>query len=357
MIRVTCVLILLGAAAGAQTPPAAGSDPRQQMSQLVQGYRMSQMLHVAAKLGIAEQLKAGPRSVEELARATGAHADSLYRLLRTLSGAGVFFEEEGKRFRLTPAAELLLPGQPGSVRNEALVSGEGFFWKSWGGLLHSVKTGETAFDHLYGEGTFEWFRKHPAEARMFDAFQAELTRRSSAPIAEQYDFTSARRTVDVGGGNGQLLSMILAKNTTASCVLFDLPDVAEGARAVADPAMKQRCEFVGGDFFRAVPTGGDLYLLKFILHDWDDEKSVKILDQIRRAMGADAKLLVIESVVCGPNESCTAKGGDINMMVRTGGRNRTHAEYVQLLAAGGFKVARTMTLPGGMGILECTRQP
>lgn len=356
MNRTPCLLVLLCAAAAAQSPGTGGADARQQMSQLVNGYRMSQMLHVASKLGIAEQLKSGARSIDDLARVVGAHADSLYRLLRALAGAGVFFEEEGRRFRLTPAAELLLPGQPGSLRNEAIISGEEFVWKSWGELLHSVKTGETGFDHAYGEGTFDWFRKHPAEARLFDEFQAELTRWSSAAIAEEYDFSAARRVVDVGGGNGQLLGLILARNAGAACVLFDLPDVVAAARTAADPAVKQRCEFVGGDFFRAVPPGGDLYLLKFILHDWDDARSVEILKQVGRAMSPGARLLVIEQEVCDRNEPCPAKSGDITMLVRTGGRNRTRQEYARLLSAAGFSVARAVALQGDLRILECTRR-
>lgn len=342
--------------AGAQTrrsrstPEAAA--PQELMAQLLNGYRLTQMVYVAAKLGIADQLKDGPRTAQELSSVNGAHADSLYRLLRALAGVGVFAEEDGMRFRLTPAAELLRSGVTGSRRTTAIVMGEEGTWRSWGELLYSVRTGETAFVHLYGKSDFDWFKEHPEEARVFDEFQAEGTRRSADSIAAAYDFSSARKVVDVGGGAGVLLSAILRHNAGARGVLFDLDHVTQAARSAVNPEIATRCEFVGGDFFKTVPAGGDVYLAKYIIHDWDDTRSRAILGNIRKAMARGGKLLLIEQFICGPNEPCVAKINDLNMMVRTGGRNRTEKEYRDLLVSSGFLVGRVVPAPEGLSIME-----
>ncbi|MCC6537902.1 MAG: methyltransferase [Bryobacterales bacterium] len=310
------------------------------------------MIHVAAKLGIAELLQAGPRSAADLASATATNPEALYRLLRTLSGLGVFVEQPGQKFVLNPAAELLLPGKPGSVRADAIVAGEDFMWKPWGRLIHSVRTGETAFDHLYGKSTWEWFRDNPAEARVFDDFQAEGTRNAAQALTRAYDYSAAKKIVDVGGGSGQLLAAVLAQNPQARGTLFDLPDVVKAAQAHPVPPLDARADFVGGDFFASVPGEGDLYLLKYIIHDWADAKSIEILKSIRKAMPGHAKLLLIEDLICEPNQDCRSKTFDIMMMVRNGGRNRTEAEYRRLLAASGFEVARVIPTASNLFILE-----
>lgn len=346
--------------AQAQAPaarPAAPDNPRQLMLELLGGYRLTQLVHVAAKLGIADQLKEGPRTVEQLGAATNSHADSLYRLLRTLAGFGVFAEEDGQRFRLTPAAELLRTGAPGSLRTTALWLGEESVWAPWGKLLHSVKTGEAAFDHLYGKGTFDWLKDHPAEARLFDEFQAEGTRVSADAVARTYDFSSARTVVDVGGGSGTLLSAILWRNTAARGVLFDLDHVARAARSSVEAGIAARCEFAGGDFFKAVPSGGDIYVLKYIIHDWDDTRARVILSNCRKAMGGAGKLLLVEDLLCGPNQPCRAKVSDINMLVRVGGRNRTEKEYRALLSSSRFHVARVLPASGDLHIVEASPAP
>lgn len=345
--------LLAGETAEAQAPPHKPSEPPQQtMIYLLGGYRLTQMVHVAAKLGIADQLKDGPRTVQQLAAATGSHADSLYRLLRTLAGFGVFAEEDGPRFRLTPAAELLRTGVPGSLRSTALVMGEDWVWRPWGSLLHSIKTGETAFNHLYGKGAFDWLQEHPAEARMFDEFQAEGTRRSADAVAHAYDFSSASTVVDVGGGAGVLLAAILRRNPNTRGVLFDLDHVAQAARSAVEPQIAARCEFKGGDFFQSVPTGGDVYVLKYIIHDWEDGRSREILSNCRKAMAPKARLLLVEELLCGPNQPCQAKVSDINMLVRVGGRNRTEQEYRTLLDSVGFSVARVLPAQGDLHVIE-----
>jgi hypothetical protein len=351
----TTAALLSGNALMAQAPaiPATGTTPQDLMNTMLDGFRLTQMVHAAAKCGVAEQLKEGPRTIEHLAAATGTHADSLYRLLRALAGMGIFEEQPDMRFRLTPAAELLLPGVPGSVRAAALQMGQPDMWQSWGALTHSVKTGETAFNHVYGMGDFDWYKEHPAEARLFDEFQAEMTRRWADAIVAAYDFTSADRVVDVGGGAGELLSTVLRSAPKARGVLFDLDHVVNAARSKVEPAIARRCDFVGGDFFKAVPTGGDVYVLKYIIHDWADDRAKVILTKCREAMAGKGKLLLVEELVCGRNQRCRAKMGDITMMVRTGGRNRTEQEYRALLTASGFEMERVLPA-GGLHVMEAS---
>src|SRR5712692_4913563 len=302
----------------AQPTSAPSETPQQQLLRMIDGFHISQMVHVAAKLRIADQLAGGPRSVAQLAAATKTHADSLYRLLRTLAGMGVFTEEEDLHFRLTPAAELLRSGVTGSMRARAEAAGEEWRWRPWGALLHSVTTGETAFDHLYGKNTFDWFKEHPAAAQLAESMYTENTSTTSEAVAAAYDFSAARTVVDVGGGEGVLLASILRRNQTAHGVLFDLDHVVASARTKLDRAIAPRCDFVAGDFFKAVPAGGDLYVMKHILHDWNESRANKILNNCWRAMAGRGKLLVVDNVVCGRNQPCAAKESDINMMVRTG---------------------------------------
>jgi hypothetical protein len=319
---------------------------------MVLGYQLTQIIHVAAKLRIADHLKDGPVAVRELATLTDSHEDSLYRLLRALAGMGVFAEEEGLRFRLTPAAELLRSGVPGSMRARAEVAGEEWMWRSWGELLHSVRTGETAFDHIYGKGTFDWFSENPTAAHLFDEFLADRTAALVDAVIGAYDFSPAQTVVDLGGGAGVLLTAILRHNRHARGILFDLKHVVAGARTKLDPNVAQRCRFVSGDIFKAVPRGGDLYILKSVLHDWSDARAQAILGTCCRAMAGRGKLLVVEEIVCRPNEPCEAKLSDINMLVRTGGRNRTEKEYRNLLAAGGFKMTAVFPTGGQFSVME-----
>jgi len=338
--------------AKAQSTSAQNESPQQQMVRMINGFRISQMVHVAAKLGIADHLADGPKTVTQLAAGTKTHADSLYRLLRSLAGLGVFAEEEDFRFRLTPASELLRSGVPGSVRALAETAGEEWMWRPWGALIHSVTTGETAFEHLYGKNTFDWFKEHPEAAQIFDEFQSQNSKRTSEAIVAAYDFSAARTIVDVGGGEGVLITSILRRNQNARGVLFDLDYVIASARTKLDRAITPRCDFVGGDFFTAVPGGGDLYIMKHILHDWDGDRCGKILSNCRRAMAGHGKLLVVEDIVCGPNEPCYAKEADILMLVRTGGRNRTQKEYRDLLAKGGFETTRVIPSRGAPSVIE-----
>jgi hypothetical protein len=340
--------------ATAQTAPAAPqAAPQQLILNMIRGYQGAQMISVAAKLRIADHLKDGPKTVAELAAGTKADEDTLYRLLRTLASMGIFTEDDGMRFRLNTAAESLRSGVAGSLRATAEVAGEDWMWRPWGALLHSVQTGETAFNHLYGENAFDWLAEHPDAARLFDDSQAESSGGSARAIVAGYDFSGARKVVDVGAGTGTLIVEILRSNPSARGVLFDLNHVVDAARTKLDPRVVERCEFAGGDFFKAVPRGGDFYVMRHILHDWDDERCQKILTTTRQAMSGKGRLLVIEDIVCGPNQPCAAKASDINMLVRTGGRNRTEKEYRELLSKGGFDTASVIPT-GSQSLIEAT---
>lgn len=344
--------LLGGRPLAAQDAPPSANLTRPNLEALIAGYQASQMLSVAAKLKIADFLDRGPRTTTELAASTGTHEDTLYRLMRTLASMGVFIEDAGRRFRLNAAAEYLRSGVPGSLRIGAEIAGEEWMWRPWGDLLQSVRTGQTAFDRLYGKGTFDWFAEHPEAGRLFDDWQAQITAASARSVVDTFDFSQVRSIVDVGGGDGSLLSPALRASTSARGVLFDLAAVVAAARDKFDRSVVARTEFVGGDFFKAVPTDGDVYLMKSILHDWSDADCQRILSVTRRSMPTTARLLVAEEFVCGPNQPCAAKPRDINMLVRTGGRNRTEQEYRDVLARGGFRTARVLRTSSTLFLLE-----
>ena len=335
-----------------QSVTPATAPTREALATLINGYQTSQMLHVVAKLRIADLLKDGPRSAADLAVAAGAQEDALYRVMRTLASLGIFSEMQGRRFELNPAAQYLRSDAPGSLRVLAEIVGEEWMWRPWGALVETARTGTTAFNSLYGEGTFDWFAKHPEAGRLFDAGQAGATSASAKAVIDAYDFSKVRMVVDIGGGDGTLLASVLRANPASTGVVFDLPGVVEAARATFDRSAIARADFIGGNFFAAVPTGAELYLMKLILHDWSDEDCQRILVNVRRAMVATSRLLVAEDLVCGPNQPCPAKQRDINMLVRTGGRNRTEQEYRDVLTRGGFRTTRVIATASTLFLLE-----
>lgn len=324
-------------------------EAREKLQQKIGAFRLSQMISVAAKLRLADLLKDRALSVGALAMATGTHEDSLYRVLRTMAGFGIFAEAENRIFRLTPEAEFLRSDIDGSLRVLANAAGEPWMWRSWGSLLHSVKTGETAFDHLYGKDTWTYFEENAAESSLFNDLMEELSTADAWAVIEAFDF-EGKIIVDVAGGQGALLAAIVQRYPTARGILFNLPHVID---AIQTETMEP-LQFARGDFFDSVPTGGDLYVLKNILHDWEDSRAIDILATCRRAMTQQAKLLIIENLVYGPNEPCKGKSADVNMMVRNGGRNRTEAEFEELLSKSGFQMLRVISTRGGPDLLEAS---
>jgi hypothetical protein len=324
------------------------NDERAALQAAINGFRVSRLISLAAKLRLADHLAAGPLPAHDLAQLTGSHDDALYRVMRALAGLGIFEEQPGRIFALTPRAELLRSDAPGSLRVAAETIGEEWVWRPWGVLEHSVATGEPAFDRLYGQSTWEWFGRNQAAGDLFNLHMETITRSDVEPVMAAFDFSRARVIVDIGGGQGTLLAAILRRHRQARGVLLNLPSVIDAIDREGLRDLQGRLDLVAGDFFRSAPKGGELYILKDILHDWPDADAGRILAVCAAAMPPQAKLLIIEHMVCPPNQSCTAKLVDIQMMVRTGGRNRTLEEFHSLLTANGFgelELIRTQTGP------------
>jgi len=329
--------------------------PQEQMSRMLTTYWVSQALYVAAKLKLADRLKDGPRTADELACATGTHATSLYRLLRGLASVGVFVEDDRQRFALTPLAECLRSDVPGSQWAMAVMNGEEHYL-SWGELLYSVQTGKPAFEKLFGAGVFDFLSRDPEKARIFDEAMVGVHGRETAAMLDAYDFSGVRVLADIGGGNGSLMTGVLRKYPDLRGILFDLPGVAERARAnLASAGLSGRCEVVGGDFFASVTGGADAYLLRHIIHDWDDERAVRILKNVHRAMGDGGKLLLVESVIPPGNAPSFGKLLDLTMLVIPGGKERTEAEYRELFTAAGFRLTRIVPTAAEVCVIEGAR--
>jgi O-methyltransferase/methyltransferase family protein len=329
--------------------------PPEQISRMLTGYWAAQAVYVAAKLRLADLLVSGPKSSDELASATGAHGRSLYRLLRALASLGVFSEDESHRFSLTPLAECLRSDVPGSQWALAVMAGEEHY-HAWGDLLYSVRTGEVAFEKVYGRPVFDFLAVRPEQARIFDAAMTGVHGRETAAMLDAYDFSSVRVLADIGGGNGSTLCEVLGRYPTMRGVLFDLPGVIERARShIAAAGLSERCQLVAGSFFESVPSGADAYVLRHIIHDWDDAKSATILRTIHKAMDTSAKLLVIETVILPDNEPNFGKLLDLAMLVIPGGAERTEQEYCQLYETAGFRLTRIVPTAAGVSIIEGER--
>jgi hypothetical protein len=320
---------------------------------LINGYRVTQAIHVAATLGIADLLADGPRTSDELADAAEADPQALYRLLRALASVGVFEEHEGRVFSSTALGEPLRSDAAEPLGGWAAFVGRPDHWAAWGDLLHSVRTGENAFRHVHGQDVWAYRSAHPEEGAIFDRAMTDLSRSSNRALLGAYDFGRFTTIVDVGGGNGALLAAILAEHRAARGVLFDQPHVVGGADAVlADAGVAERCGVVGGSFFDAVPEGGDVYLLKSVLHNWRDDEALAILLACRRAAAEGATLLVVERPLGRPNEGAAAKFMDLNMLVSAGGLERTVEEYAALFEQAGFGFLHETPVGDDLSVLE-----
>jgi hypothetical protein len=304
---------------------------------LIYGYQVSQAIHVAAVLGLADELADGPRAVGDLASATATHAAALLRLLRALVAVEVLREEPDGTFGLAALGDALR-GPAGAL---AAFHGGPSHWAAWGQLLHSVCTGENAFRAVHGVDVWEYRAQHPEEAAIFDAAMTGFSLRVNTAVAAAHDFGRYGVIVDVGGGHGALLAGILARHPGVRGVLFDQPAVVAGAHA-------HGFEIVGGSFFESVPEGGDAYLLKSVLHDWEDEPAIEILRVCRRAARAGTALLVIERQFALP----ATKLSDLNMLVGPGGRERTVAEYAALLAAADYELVGETPTAADVSVIE-----
>jgi hypothetical protein len=339
------------------------SDVDQSKSQLEavrtlsMSFVVSRALQVAALLGVADALAIGPKDRDELAREVGAHADTLSRLLRALTGFGVFELLPDGRFGNTPRSEYLRSAGPQSICALARMHGSPEMWQAWGGLEHSVRTGEPTFAHVHGLPMFEFLAAHPESARRFDEGMVNSSRLMNEAIVEAYDWSQFGILVDVAGGVGATLAAILLANPRMQGVLFDLPRVIERARDyLSQEGVAERTRMVAGSFFQAVPTGADAYFMKHIIHDWNDERCLCILRNCEAAMPDHGVLLVSERVMPTGNEPSVAKIADLVMLVLTdGGRERTEPEFRDLFERAGLRLARVVPTRTDNSLLEVTK--
>lgn len=328
---------------------------RMTLEQMIDGYADTQYVALAAHLGIADLLADGPLSADDLATATNSHPDALYRALRAMAARGLFAESDGRCFALTPLSTFLRSTHPDSLRSMALRMG-GPWYRAYGALPYSVATGQNAFRHVYGKSLFEYLEEHPDEGEMFNQGMTSYTRKAIPTILAAYDFSWAQTIVDVAGGQGLLLSAILQANPTTRGVLFDLPYVVASAEPVLQEAgVADRCDTVGGDFFEEVPPSGDLYTLRWIIHDWEGKQAATILRNCAQTMNPQGKIALIEMVLGEPNCAVDGPLMDLHMLLIPGGRERTAEEYERLLATAGLHMTCIVPTEGYACIIEAER--
>lgn len=325
-----------------------------ELRDLIMGYMLPRALHAVVRLGVPDLLAAGPRDCDAVAQQLGVHAPTLYRLMRALAGAGVFVEDTPRRFRNSPLSELLRTDVPGSLRGWALMFGHEVTWTSWGAIDHCLRSGEPAFEHVYGAEGFEYFARHPDVAALFDQAMADMAAIAGQAVAETYDFSAVRHLVDVGGGTGTTLCALLHANPHLRGTLFELPHVTLAARArIAAEGLADRCDVATGSFFESAVAGADAYYMQRVLHDWDDEACLRILRCCHEAGRTGARVLVCESVIPPGDEPFYGKITDLNMLVMTRrGRERTLDEYRGLFDAAGFRLTRVVATGAPYSVVE-----
>jgi len=327
-----------------------------QVIMLARGYATPACLHAAAKLKIADFLSGGPRPVSELARESQVNEDALYRVLRALASINVFRETAPRTFANTPISELLRSDVAGSARDAVLFMGDALHMRVYGELLHSVETGRTAFKKVTGTEPFEFFRQNTEENQLFNAAMTSISASSVPPALQAYDFGETGTLADIGCGHGALLAGILQKHRGLRGIAFDLPNVVEGAKQrIESLGLASRCEILGGSFFEAMPPA-DSYVMKSIIHDWDDTRAIAILRNCAKAMrGPDGKVILLEMIVGPANEPGIAKWIDIEMLTIAGGRERTETEYAQLFTQAGLRLARAVRSTSPFSVIEAVR--
>lgn len=333
-----------------QTPSSLG-----EMRRIIAGFSLTVAVSSIAELGIADHLAEGPKTAAALAALTGANEDFLRRVLRYLASEGVFEERDGDIFALTERSVWLRSDVPGSLRPRAIFAGSQLNWTAWGFLPQSIRAGTSGIQLAFNESLFEYLKTHPDAAAIFNRFMAQQTAASVEALLNSYDFRGIREIVDVGGGHGALVAGILKAHPEMRGILFDLPEVIATARTFLDRiGVSDRCKLVGGSFFSEVPAGSDLYVLKFILHDWPDDECKQILNNCQKAMARDGTLLIVEHVLPEGKGPDFARFMDVNMLVLTaGGRERTRQEFADLLNAAELQLKRLLFTPIGLRVLEC----
>ncbi len=324
--------------------------------ELIQMRLISEAIHVVAALGVADLLANAPKSVEQLAKATGASPTSLRRVMRALTSFGVFSQDPAGRFALAPLGEFLERDVPGSLHGAALFFGGETGTSTVRLFLECVKTGESATQKRSGGGgCFEWLQSDPERNELFNAMMTSFSTLHITGLLEAYDFSPATKVVDVGGGHGKILSEVLKTNPSMRGILFDLPHAFEGGRrTIAQAGLADRCEVISGDFFASVPAGADAYLLSRVIHDWDDEKAVAILKIVRGAIAPHGRLILIETMLRPDGSTAYPVLSDLNMLLLTGGCERTEEEYREVYRSAGFELTKTVATrsPTGTTVIE-----
>jgi SAM-dependent methyltransferase len=334
---------------------SAGGPPASCMAlqNLIFGKWVSQAVSVAAKLGIADLLKDGPRACDELASANQVDESALYRLLRALASVGVFTEVSSRKFGLTPIAEHLRSDVHGSLRAVATMTGEDWTWRPWGELYQSVKTGERAFDRIFGVPPFAYLAKNPVAAAIFDEAMTSFSMQNSAAIVAAYDFSGIGTLMDVGGGHGYLLATILQANPSIRGALCETPEVVEGARArISSLGLADRCRIIAGDFFESIPARADACILKSVIHDWDDEHATRILENCRQALNPGGRILLAEMVIPPGNDPHIGKLLDLEMLIMAGGNERTESQFRDVFATAGLRLCRIVPTGSPICVIE-----
>jgi hypothetical protein len=332
------------------SPEAAAA---QHIMQLSTGYIASTCVYLAVKLRIPDLLAAAPRHSADLASELNVNEDALYRVMRSLASLGLFEERSSRTFANNLASSMLRSATPGSMYEMALWMSDPFHFQVYANALHSVQTGKPAVEETFGVPVFEWFPKHPAESEVFNNAMTMFSAMVIPAVLEVYDFGGIGTLVDIAGGHGRVLTSILQRYPSMRGVLFDLEHVLAGARpAIESLGLSDRCRTISGDFFKAVPEGGDAYIMKHIIHDWDDDRAATILKNIRSAMNRGGRVILLESVVTPGNQPDFAKIIDLEMLLMPGGRERTEQEFRELFARAGFELTRITPTKSPLSVIE-----
>jgi len=330
-----------------QTP-----TPNEQIMQVATSYIASACLCIAAQLKVADLLAGGPKPLFELARDTRTNEDALYRVLRAIASVGVFTETAPRTFANTPASETLRSGAPGSLRDLAIWISDPFHLQVHAALMHSVKTGEPAVKKVTGMDAFDYFAKDKAEGDGFNAAMTNLSAMVIPAVLEVYDFSGFGTLADIAGGHGFVLTSILQKHSDIKGILFEVPHVVPGAKArIESLGLGSRCQIVEGDFFKSVPPA-DNYVMKHVIHDWEDARAIAILRNCAHSMRGKGKVILIESVLAAGNEPHFAKWIDIEMLAFPGGRERTEKEFADLFSKSGLKLSRVVPTKSPLSVVE-----
>jgi hypothetical protein len=336
-------------------PSRFGPTPAELLLQYSMGYMVSSSIGVVARLKIADLLDAGPKSVADLARETQVNEDALFRVLRALASVGVFVETAPRTFANTPMSEGLRAGAPDSMRDMVVWLTTPVHFQTYAELMHSVKTGATAIDKVTGHECFEYFRHNPDVGEVFNQAMTGFSAMMAPAVLEAYDFSGIGTLADIAGGHGFLLTSILKKHSDVQGILFDLPHVCSGAEAAVEAqGLASRCRILEGDFFKSVPAA-DSYIMKHIIHDWDEPRAVQILKNCASAMRGKGKVLLVESVIAPGNDPHLAKWVDIEMMTMPSGKERTEKEFADLFAQAGLRFSRLVYTKSPVCVIEALK--